>query len=54
MAELPPLLNALASVSDYNTFGKPSRLAAFTGAGKCGNMLAVASPAKLVVGLELE
>jgi alpha-N-arabinofuranosidase len=45
-----------ASVGDYNTFAKPNavRLAAFTGAKKRGDKLAVTLPAKSVVVLELK
>ncbi|RZK93753.1 MAG: alpha-N-arabinofuranosidase, partial [Hymenobacter sp.] len=45
-----------ASVSDYNTFDKPNtiKLAAFTGAKKRGDKLAVTLPAKSVVVLELK
>jgi len=45
-----------ASVGDYNTFAQPNavRLAAFTGARKRGDKLAVTLPAKSVVVLELK
>ena len=45
-----------AKVSDYNTFDKPNTvaLAAFTGARKRGDKLAVALPPKSVVVLELK
>jgi alpha-N-arabinofuranosidase len=45
-----------AKVSDYNTFDKPNTvtLAAFTGAKKRGDKLAVALPPKSVVVLELK
>jgi len=45
-----------ASVSDYNTFDKPNtvQLAAFAGAKKRGDKLAVALPPKSVVVLELK
>jgi alpha-N-arabinofuranosidase len=44
------------SVADYNTFEKPGtiKLAAFTGAKKRGDKLAVALPPKSVVVLELK
>ena len=45
-----------AKVSDYNTFDKPNTItpAAFTGAKKRGDRLAVALPAKSVVVLEVK
>lgn len=45
-----------ARVSDYNTFDKPNTvtLAAFTGARRRGDRLAVALPPKSVVVLELK
>jgi alpha-N-arabinofuranosidase len=45
-----------ASVSDYNTFDKPNniKLAAFTGAKKKGDKLAVTLPPKSVVVVELK
>lgn len=45
-----------ASVSDYNSFDKPNavQLAAFTGAKKRGDKLAVTLPAKSIVVLELK
>lgn len=45
-----------ASVSDYNSFDRPNavQLAAFTGAKKRGDKLAVTLPAKSVVVLELK
>jgi len=45
-----------ANVSDHNTFDKPNTLktAAFAGAKKRGDKLAVALPPKSVVVLELK
>jgi len=45
-----------AKINDYNTFDKPNTvaLAAFTGAKKKGDKLAVTLPAKSVVVLELK
>ena len=45
-----------AKINDYNTFDKPTTVqpAAFTGAKKRGDKLAVELPAKSVVVLELK